>query len=68
MERVEKRLELLGAPDPTSEPLDQGERSQLHDLTVQLAEPELSLEACLEIAAQMRFLLVGREMVSTETP
>jgi site-specific recombinase XerD len=68
MRSVEKRLELLGQPEATTEPLDESERSQLLDLTVQLAEPELSLEVRLEIASQMRFLLMGREIVSTETP
>jgi len=39
------------------------ERSQLMELATQLAQPELSLEARLEIAAQMSDLLTGREAI-----
>jgi hypothetical protein len=68
MERVEKRLELLGAQEEISEPVGETERGQLAALTTQLAEPELSQEARLYIASQMHILLVGREMAWAELP
>lgn len=68
MERVEKRLELLGAPAEEQQQLAGSERTQLLALTAQLAEPGLSLEARLEIATLMRLLLVGGEMVPVESP
>jgi hypothetical protein len=66
MEWVEQRLELLGAPQETSESIGETERGQLLALTAQLTAPMLSLKARLEIAALMRLLLVGGEMVPLE--
>jgi site-specific recombinase XerD len=68
MEQVEKRMELLGAPQETRESIGETERDQLLALTERLTTPILSVEARLEIAALMRLLLVGREMVPVEIP
>lgn len=62
MERVEQRLELFGELGILVQRINDFERSQLMELATQLAQPELSLEARLAIAAQMRFLLHGQEM------
>ncbi|MEJ2601388.1 MAG: hypothetical protein P8Z00_23885 [Anaerolineales bacterium] len=68
MEKVEKRLELLGAPEEVSAPIEASERQQLLALAVQLALPEVSAEARLSIASQMQILLVGKEMAWEEPP
>ena len=68
MERVEKRLELLGAPAEEQQALVGSERAQLLALTERLTAPALSVAARLEIATLMRFLLVGKEMAPVETP
>jgi len=59
MGSVEKRLELLGQPEEKEEPVSEDERGQILALTAQLAEPELSVEARLVIAAQIRLVLLG---------
>jgi transposase len=46
----------------------ESERGQLIALTAQLAEPELSVEARLGIAAQMRYLLVGEALALDPFP
>jgi hypothetical protein len=51
MERVEKRMELLGAPEEVSAPIEASERQQLLALAVQLAQTEMSAEARLSIAS-----------------
>jgi hypothetical protein len=66
MQRIEKRLELLGAQEQTSEPSGVAERGQLLALTERLAEPELSLGARPEIAAQKHSILVGKQMAWAE--
>ena len=66
MAKVEKRLELLGAPEEGSAPIEASERQQLLALAVQLAQPEVSAEARLSIVSQMHILLVGKEMAWEE--
>jgi site-specific recombinase XerD len=61
MSRVEQRLELVGEPAETPQPVGASERSQLRSLAEQLFMPELSCELRLEIAAQMCSLLDGGE-------
>jgi site-specific recombinase XerD len=62
MERIEQRMELLGEQERPVPPISENERGQLLVFAAQLAQPELSLEARLEIAALMSFLLHSREM------
>jgi hypothetical protein len=57
MEQIEKRLELLGAPKLTHEPISENQRDQLLALTYQLFAPEMSAAVRLEIAGQMRSFL-----------
>lgn len=52
-------MDLLGQPEETEGPVSEDERGQILALTVQLAEPELSAEARLVIAAQIRLVLLG---------
>jgi len=59
MSSVEKRLELIGQPEEREEPVSEDERGQILALTAQLAEPELTVEARLVIAAQIRLVLLG---------
>lgn len=69
MGSVEKRLELMGQPDEKEEPVSEDQRGQIMALTEQLAEPELSLEARLVIAAQIRLVLLGEiNSISALTP
>jgi site-specific recombinase XerD len=62
MSSVEKRLDLLGELEDTVSSINESERIELLDLTTQLAEPELSLKARLEILARMRQLLISQEI------
>ncbi|MFO7733570.1 MAG: site-specific integrase [Candidatus Aminicenantes bacterium] len=59
MGRIEQRLELVGQPAETPEPVSESERGQLWALAEQLVTPELSYEMRLEIAVKMRALLEG---------
>jgi len=59
MSSVEKRLDLLDEPEEKEEPVSEDERGQILALTEKLAEPELSAEARLVIAAQIRLVLLG---------
>lgn len=59
MGRIEQRLELVGQPAETPEPMGESKRGQLRVLAEQLFAPELSFELRLEIAAQMCELLGG---------
>jgi len=59
MSSVEKRLELLDEAEEKEEPVSEGERGQILALTEKLAEPELSAEARLVIAPQIRLVLPG---------
>ncbi len=69
MGSVEKRLELMGQPEEPKEPVTEDERGQILALTVQLVEPELSIEARLVIAAQIRLVLLGEtQAFATEPP
>jgi hypothetical protein len=63
MERVEQRLGLFGEPGIFTRRIDENERGQLIGLVARLAQPELSLEARLEIATLMSRLLSGPEAV-----
>lgn len=58
---VEKRLELAGEPPEAPYQLGFNERDQLLQLVNQLAMPELNPEARLEVVAQMREVLIGKE-------
>jgi len=60
MQRVEQHLEFLGQPLEIPGPLYANERRQLSALAEQLFTPELSFEMRLEIAFQMRELLIGQ--------
>jgi len=53
MSQVEKRLDLFGTQEDTSISIGDDERSLLLKLTIQLKEPELNLDARLNIIAQM---------------
>lgn len=69
MSSVEKRLELLGRPEEKEEPVTEDERGQILALTEKLVEPELSAEARLVIAAQIRLVLLGELKASpSQTP
>lgn len=69
MSSVEKRLELLGQPEEKEESVSEDERGQILALTEKLAEPELSIEARLVIAAQIRLVLLDETKVfASETP
>lgn len=57
MGRIEQRLELVGPPAETQEPVSESERGQLRALAEQLFAPELGYEKRLAIAVQMRALL-----------
>lgn len=59
MSSVEKRLDLLDEPEEKEEPVSEDERGQILALTEKLAQPELSAEARLVIAAQIRLVLLG---------
>jgi integrase len=59
MSSVEKRLDLLDEPEEKEELVSEDERGQILALTEKLAEPELSAEARLVIAAQIRLVLLG---------
>lgn len=68
MERVEKRLELLGVLEESIKLISEIERSQLLAFTTQLAEPALGVGTHLEIATRMHTLLNGMEMAWGEPP
>jgi integrase len=59
MSSVEKRLDLLGQPGEKEEHVSEDERGLILALTEKLAEPELSAEARLVIATQIRLVLLG---------
>ena len=59
MSSIEKRLDLLGEPDKPAETVTEDERGQILALAEQLTEPEISTEARLVIAAQIRRVLLG---------
>ena len=69
MSSVEKRLELMGQPEDNEEPVSKDEKGQILALTEKLAEPELSIETRLVIAAQIRLVLLGEmKAFPIETP
>jgi hypothetical protein len=59
MDSVEKRLELVREPEKLPETILEGERELLLVLAEQLAQPEVSLETRLNLAAQIRLILTG---------
>jgi integrase/recombinase XerD len=63
MGRIEQRLELVGEPEMTPQPVSETERGQLRILAEQLFAPELGYEQRQEIAAQMCGLLDGGEAI-----
>ncbi len=62
MSRIEQRLELVDKPQNAIWPVTVPERSQLLSLAEQLFAPEMSFETRLEIASQLRELLVGQSV------
>ncbi len=69
MSSVEKRLDLLDQPEEKEEPVSEDERGQILALTEKLAEPELSAEARLVIAGQIRLVLLGEmKTFPSQTP
>ncbi len=64
MSQVEKRLELIRAPEKTQEPLPEEARDRLLAFAEQLAQPDLDTAVRLEIAAQMRLLLRREEITA----
>jgi len=62
MSSVEKRLALIEQIEKPNEALTGSERSQILALARQLTEPELSLESRLELATQIRLVLMGNGM------
>ena len=59
MERIERRLDLIPGTDDACEPTSVGERAHLLEMLDQLVEPQLGLDACLDLAEQMRCVLRG---------
>jgi integrase/recombinase XerD len=59
MGSVEKRLELMDQPEEQEQPVTEDERGRILALAERLAEPELSEETRLVIAAQIRLVLLG---------
>jgi integrase/recombinase XerD len=68
MQQIEKRLDLLGTQQETSTPINENERVQLLALTEQLAVPKLDPEMRMEIATQMRSVLLGKEQIQVSIP
>jgi len=69
MSSVERRLELMAQPEEEEKPSNEDARGRILALTEQLSAPELSLEARLVIAAQIRLVLLGETPAfSLETP
>ena len=67
MNRVEKRLELGSKPEKLVETIREDEKEQILALAGQLTLPEVSRETRLEIAEQIRFVLVGKEIAFRDT-
>ena len=67
MSSVEKRMDLMGQPEEKEEPVSEDERGRILALTERLTEPDLSADARLVIAAQIRLVLLG-EAVAFPTP
>jgi site-specific recombinase XerC len=60
MAHIEARLQLAPpAPDPSSQPVGEDERTQLLELATCLAEPELTAEARFGLVQRMRLVLGG---------
>jgi hypothetical protein len=68
MSQVEKRLELLGEPEHAQDEISENERTQLLEITDQLAALELSTELRLELVAHIREVLVGKEHIPISLP
>jgi site-specific recombinase XerD len=68
MSQVEKRLELLGAPENAQDEISENERTQILEITDQLAALELSTELRLELVAHIREVLVGKEHIPISIP
>lgn len=66
MSSVEKRLELFDQPEEKEEPVSADERGHIMASTEKLTEPKLSAEARLVIAAQIRLVLMGEAVTSTD--
>jgi site-specific recombinase XerD len=62
MEQVERRIDLVGSASIARPTLGDSERGWLLQLAERLAEPTLSDEARLELAAQMRKVLMGEDV------
>jgi len=68
MGSVEKRLELMGQPEEDEQPVGEPERETLLTLVTQFSLPELNLEICLELAEQMRTVLVSSRNIEIAPP
>jgi hypothetical protein len=68
MSQVEKRLELLGAPENAQVLVTENERTQLLEITDQLAALELCPELRLELVAHICEVLVGKEHIPISLP
>jgi hypothetical protein len=71
MAQIEKRLDLTagaGVPDNTDDPISAGERARLLELVSQLAEPQLGLNARLNLVEQMRRVLDRAVPEQVEAP
>jgi site-specific recombinase XerD len=61
MERIEHRLNLADEPQEERQLVSADERGQILALAERLTEPELSLEARLELVANIRWVLAERQ-------
>lgn len=68
MSSVEKRLDLLDQPEENEDSVTEDERGQILVLTEKLTETELSAEARLVIAAQIRLVLLGEAKALQASP
>jgi hypothetical protein len=66
MQQIEKSLSLPSTQKDASAPMGESERVQILVLTTQLEQPELNLDARLDIVAQMREVLSGKEATPFE--
>jgi hypothetical protein len=66
MQQIEKSLDLPSTQKDTSAPIGGDERGQLLTLTTKLEQLELNLDVRLNIIAQMREVLSGKEATPFE--
>lgn len=68
MRQVERQVDLVGEPERNDVTISEDERTRLLGLFSLLEKPDLTLEARLEVIAQMREVLVKDEMTRIELP